>query len=182
MSLATHRSSEHSFKGQGGAVSADTHTSVPRPGQPTPSADERGTHGGTVRRGRLATLGEEHPSGEHLVVPGSGDAPLTWADDSTSLPVVGRAAPRLRQLMGVCGWAAILGAVGLIVGIRGFVGDLMGDTPSWYEPTMIGVGVVGIGLTVAAFATVHRRRLPYVLLTAATAVLAYAVMLTVSAL
>jgi hypothetical protein len=128
-------------------------------------------------------LGDTHPSGEHLIVPGgeAGSGPLTWAEDSTTLPVV-RAAPRLRQLMGVCGWAAILGAVGLIVGIRGFIGDLMGQTPSWYEPTMIGVGIVGIGLTVAAFATVHRRRMPYALLTAATAVLVYAVLLTVSAL
>jgi hypothetical protein len=130
-------------------------------------------------------MGDAHPSGEHLILPASreaGTGSLTWAQDSTTLPVVGRPQPRLRQLMGVCGWAAILGAVGLIVGIRGFVGDLMGQAPSWYEPTMIGVGIVGIGLTVAAFATVHRRRMPYALLIAATAVLVYAVLLTVSAL
>lgn len=30
--------------------------------------------------------------------------------------------PRLRQLMGVCGWAAILGGLGLVVGIRGVFG------------------------------------------------------------
>jgi hypothetical protein len=162
-------------------MSADTHTNAPRPGLPTPAADERAANPQAARRGRLATLGDAHPSGEHLIVPPAGDAPLTWADDSSSMPIVGRPQPRLRQLMGVCGWAAILGAVGLIVGIRGFVGDLMGQTPDWYEPTMIGAGVVGIGLTVAAFATVHRRRMPYAMLTAATAVLVYAVLLTVSA-
>ncbi len=161
-------------------MSADTHASATRPGLPTPAADERGANPEAARRGRLATLGDTHPSGEHLIVPG--DAPLTWAEDSTFMPVVGRPQPRLRQLMGVCGWAAILGAVGLIVGVRGFVGDLMGQAPGWYEPTMIGAGVVGIGLTVAAFATVHRRRMPYVMLTAATGVLAYAVLLTISAL
>src|SRR5215831_421019 len=30
-------------------------------------------------------------------------------------------APRLRQLMGVCGWAAILGGVGLVIGIRDLI-------------------------------------------------------------
>jgi len=84
--------------------------------------------------------------------------------------------------MGVCGWAAVLGALGLVIGIRGFVADLAGAAPGWYEPTMIVVGVVGIGLTVAAFAAVHRRRMPYILLSAATVVLAYSMLVTVTAL
>jgi hypothetical protein len=83
--------------------------------------------------------------------------------------------------MTVCGWAAILGGLGLVIGIRGFIGDLMGLAPRWYEPAMIIIGIVGIGLTVGAFITVHRQRLPYALLGAATAVLLGALGLTVAA-
>jgi hypothetical protein len=87
----------------------------------------------------------------------------------------------MRQLMGVCGWAAVLGGLGLVIGIRGFIGDLMGFAPGWYEPTMIVTGAVGIGLTVGAFVMVHRRRLPYALLGAATGVLLIALILTANA-
>jgi hypothetical protein len=87
----------------------------------------------------------------------------------------------MRQLMGVCGWAAVLGGLGLVIGIRGFIGDLMGFAPGWYEPAMIVTGAVGIGLTVGAFVMVHRRRLPYALLGAATGVLLIALILTANA-
>jgi len=46
---------------------------------------------------------------------------------------------------------------------------------------MIVTGAVGIGLTVGAFVMVHRRRLPYALLGAASAVLLIALILTVNA-
>jgi hypothetical protein len=126
----------------------------------------------------------------HLTAPPHGTSPVvtagervfTWADDSTTVPVVGGRQPRLRQIMGVCGWAAVLGAIGLVVGIRGFIADLMSTTPSWYEPMMIGVGLTGIALTVGAFVSVHRRRTPYILLGAATLVLGYAIFLTFQAL
>jgi hypothetical protein len=46
---------------------------------------------------------------------------------------------------------------------------------------MIAVGLLGIGLTVGAFITVQRRRLPYVLLGGASLVLLYAMALTATA-
>jgi hypothetical protein len=108
--------------------------------------------------------------------------PLTWArPTSDGLPIVQREQPRMRQLMGVCGWAALLGGLGLVIGIRGFIGDLMGKAPGWYEPAMIVVGILGIGLTVSAFVTVNRDRLPYALLGAASAVLLTALFFTASA-
>jgi hypothetical protein len=107
---------------------------------------------------------------------------LAWTDDSRSLPRVESSQPRLRQMLGVCGWAAVLGAIGLVVGIRGFYADLMDATPNWYEPMMIGVGLTGIALTVGAFISVQRRRTPYILLSAATLVLAYAIFLTAQAI
>jgi hypothetical protein len=160
-------------------VSADTHTSTPRHGVPSSAVADDERYAGTdhgPHRGRLATA-DPAP----LAAP-AGNSPLAWAQDSAVLPVLGRPQPRLRQMLGVCGWAAVLGALGLVVGIRGFWADLMDLAPSWYEPTMIGVGLVGIALTVGAFATVHRRRTPYVLLTAATGVLAYAILLTATTL
>jgi hypothetical protein len=174
-------------------VSADTHTSLPRSGEQSrqAGADERysGNEYTATQRGRLATVAAEHEARVARIaaeptsaVPvTSTNAPLTWAKDSGLLPTVDRQ-PRLRQMFGVCAWAALLGVAGLAVGIRGLVATLMKAVPGWYEPAMIGVGVLGIGLTVGAFATVYRRRLPYLLLTAATFVLGYAVLLTVTAL
>lgn len=171
-------------------MSADTHISSPRDGVHSQhgGVDERyaGSGYGVAQRGRLATVAEEHDArlarvaAEPTSMVPVRDTSLAWADDSSVLPTVDRQ-PRLRQMLGVCGWAAILGAIGLVVGIRGFIADLLEATPSWYEPVMIAVGIVGIGLTVGAFATVHRRRLPYVLLVAATITLAYGTMVTITA-
>ena len=157
------------------------------------------THTGEVRRGRLATVdgdyASDHTAPEHASGPQPASARpdghtgetfdsepmLTWAADSSLMPVVGTQ-PRLRQMLGVCVWAAVLGVVGLIVGLRGFIAALMHETPSWYEPMMGGIGGLGIALTVAAFVSVHRRRTPFILLGAATAVLGYAIFLTAQAI
>jgi hypothetical protein len=86
--------------------------------------------------------------------------------------------PRLRQLIGVCGWAAVLGGVGLVLGIRGLIGVIAGDPPGWYEPSAIIAGVVGISLTVGSYLTVQRARAPWVLLGCASFTLALAMVFT----
>jgi hypothetical protein len=154
-------------------MSADTHTTAPRHG----ATDER-----FAAASRQSRLVEEFPSGGQPAVAATGEGMLAWAEDSRTMPVIAREQPRLRQIMGVCGWAAILGVVGLAVGIRGLIADLMSEAPGWYEPMMIGVGLTGIALTVGAFVSVHRRRTPYILLGAATVVLGYAIFLTAQAL
>lgn len=90
-------------------------------------------------------------------------------------------APRLRHLVGISVWAALLGVLGLAIGLRGFVGVLAGDAAGWYEPTFILLGVVGIGLTVAGFATIHRGRAPWMLLGAASLSLLAGLVTTISA-
>jgi hypothetical protein len=90
--------------------------------------------------------------------------------------------PRLRQLMGVCGWAAVLGGVGLMVGIRGFVGVLAGRTPSWYEPSIGALGLFGIALSIGAYLTVHRTRAPWIMLIFSSASLVAAMVVTSLAL
>ena len=135
-------------------MSADTYTSAP-----TRGVSAHGAEGGD-------------PSSDSL----------SWDRESPAdRPTFYRPQPRLRQLMGVCGWAAVLGGLGLVVGVRGLIGDLMGLAPSWYEPSMIVVGLIGILLTVGAFVTVHRRRTPYFLLGASTLSLVYAMVLTATA-
>lgn len=89
--------------------------------------------------------------------------------------------PRLRQLMGVCGWAAVLGGISFIIAIRGIWGSLTADPPGWYTPSATLVGLVGIALTVGSFVTVERRRTPWTLLSAATAFLIAAMTMTVNA-
>jgi hypothetical protein len=129
------------------------------------------------QRGRLATAGDELGTPEGLE-PVLGPEPiLTWAADSSLMPTVGTR-PRMRNMLGVCAWAALLGLVGLAVAFRGFVASLLHQTPGWYEPTMGGVGALGIALTAAAFVSVHRKHTPYILLAAATIVLGYAIFLT----
>ncbi len=80
---------------------------------------------------------------------------------------------RLRRLAGVSAWAALLGFGGLVVGLRVVIG-LFTSSPAWYLPTICVIGLVGIVVTVGAFASVHRRRLPWLMLTAATAILVVA--------
>jgi hypothetical protein len=84
----------------------------------------------------------------------------------------------LRVLGGVATWAAALGGLGLVVGIRGLVAILVGGIPGWYEPTLIVMGLVGIALTAAAFLTIQQRPLPWLFLGAGTAVLLSSIITT----
>lgn len=81
-------------------------------------------------------------------------------------------APHPARLAGVCSWAAALGLLGLPVAARASVAIIAGAPPGWFEPAVVTVGLVGIGLTVASFSAIHCRRLPWLLLAAATAALA----------
>jgi hypothetical protein len=89
--------------------------------------------------------------------------------------------PRLRQLVGVCVWAAVIGGVALITGIRAIIGSIGTNPPSWYQPWVIAVGLGGLALTVAAFVTVNRRWAPFALLGAASVLVIVAINLTAHA-
>jgi hypothetical protein len=90
--------------------------------------------------------------------------------------------PRLRQLMGVCGWAAVLGAVGLVIGIRDLIAVLTQSSPGWFEPVMSAIGLVGIALTVGGFLTVHRQRAPWIFLGGGSVMLIAGMIVTSAAL
>ncbi|MER7002330.1 hypothetical protein ABT297_04685 [Dactylosporangium sp. NPDC000555] len=86
------------------------------------------------------------------------------------LPTATDPRPANRQIAAVCGWAAALGLGGMAVALRAFVG-LIGHYRGWYAPTVITVGLLGLACTIAAFASVHHRRLPFALLGVASATL-----------
>jgi hypothetical protein len=75
--------------------------------------------------------------------------------------------PATRRLLGMSLYASMLGLLGLAVAIRGVAGIVGGHTPAWYEPTLVAAGLIGVALVVAAFLSIHRRLLPWLLLLAA---------------
>lgn len=91
-------------------------------------------------------------------------------------------APPNSKLVGMCAWATGLGIVGLLVATRALLALWRSDPPNWYEPSFIAVGLAGIGLTVGAFMSIQRRRLPWIMLTLATIPLIASIVLTVRAL
>jgi hypothetical protein len=102
--------------------------------------------------------------------------------DRFRLPASHDPAPQPARMLGVCAWATALGVVGVGVALRALVALLAGQTPGWFEPTITIAGLLGIGLTAAAFAAVHRRRLPWALLGAATLMLGVTLVANLAAL
>lgn len=90
-------------------------------------------------------------------------------------------APPTTKLVAMSAWASGLGLVGLLVAIGALLTIWRGDPPGWYEPSFIAVGLGGIGLTVGAFMSIQRRRLPWVMLALATIPLIASIVLTVRA-
>ncbi|MFI6758895.1 hypothetical protein ACIBF5_07095 [Micromonospora sp. NPDC050417] len=110
---------------------------------------------------------------------------VPWAAPTADHPIcTRRAGPRgtSRQILGVCGWATVLGLVGLAAGLRGLVAVVAGLAPNWYEPTIAAMGLGGIALTMVAFLFVRHPRLPWIMLSLATLPLAANLALTLAAL
>jgi hypothetical protein len=85
--------------------------------------------------------------------------------------------PTQRRIAGLCGWAALLGFLGVAVGVRGLVAILV-KAPDWYEPTLVVLGLGGIALAVVAFLTVHYRYVPWFFLTLSSGTLLTAIIAT----
>lgn len=80
-------------------------------------------------------------------------------------------APHPIRLFAICAWAAGLGLFGLPVAGRSSVAIVTGTAPGWFEPVVVSVGVLGILVTAATFAAIHRRWLPWLLLLGGTVLL-----------
>jgi hypothetical protein len=86
-----------------------------------------------------------------------------WAGRNFRLPNATDPAPAGRHLAWICAWAALIGLVGMLVAVRAFIG-LIDEEPGWYLPVLVLIGLTGMASTIGAFASVHRRRLPMILL------------------
>ncbi len=89
-------------------------------------------------------------------------------------------APGSRRLALVCAWAGALGLGGAAVALRLLVNLFQADG-GWYRPTVLAIGTVGVFATIGAFASIHRQRLPWLLLGVGTAALVAAGTATVLA-
>jgi hypothetical protein len=81
-------------------------------------------------------------------------------------------------MVAICLWAAVIGGIALITGIRVIIGSISSSPAGWYMPWAIGVGTACLALTVAAFVTVNKRWAPFILLGAATILMVVAIDLT----
>ena len=93
------------------------------------------------------------------------------------LPGAEDPAPRPNHLATVCVWAAALGLGGMAVALRALIG-LIWQSRGWNVETLTTIGMAGLACTIASFASVHRRLLPLVLLSLATAALVAAWIVT----
>lgn len=93
------------------------------------------------------------------------------------LPLDDDPVPDSRRLALVAGWAGTLGMAGALLLVPVLV-DLFRVDGSWYFPVMVLIGLFGVGATAGAFASIHRRRAPWIGLSIGTACLALAVTLT----
>ena len=91
-------------------------------------------------------------------------------------PAADDPAPGTRRLLTMSLYAAALGLAGVGVGVRGFV-SVLGGVPGWYVPVLSLLGLLSVAMVVAAFLSIHRRLIPYLLMAAAAAPLAGAVAL-----
>lgn len=83
---------------------------------------------------------------------------------------------RLRRLAGVATWALALVLAGSASAIVGLF-HIFGDGPSWFTPAFITTGVVGMLLTMMAFATLRFKGVPWMFMAAASATLLVAFVL-----
>jgi hypothetical protein len=86
------------------------------------------------------------------------------------IPAATDPAPEQRRLALVSAWAGALGLVGAVVAMPVLI-DLFRPEGGWYRPVMILIGLIGVGATAGAFASIHRRRAPWIGLTIGTTAL-----------
>jgi hypothetical protein len=156
-------------------------------GDPPPVASAPAVVTGAAPPPSSGVIRPAAPTGAPVIsfTPAPQPAHVPWAAATADHPIcTRRAGPRgtSRQMLGVCGWATALSLVGLAAGLRGLVAVVAGVAPNWYEPTVATIGLGGMALTMVAFLSIRRRRLPWIMLGLATLPLAVNLTLTIAAL
>ncbi|MCH7232042.1 hypothetical protein L0U85_14425 [Glycomyces sp. L485] len=107
-------------------------------------------------------------SGKAAEVPRQNGAPLGPGGPDTDPTPPESPQVRLRRLAGVASWALALVLAGSASAIVGLF-HVFGDGPSWFTPAFITTGVVGMLLTMMAFATLRFKGVPWMFMAAASA-------------
>ncbi len=89
---------------------------------------------------------------------------------SFRLPTEDDTPPRSARLLGMAIWAAACVFAGLLPAGRLIIALLFG-APAWYPPAALTLGLAGTAALAAAFGAIHRPRIPWILLAAATVLL-----------
>jgi hypothetical protein len=92
------------------------------------------------------------------------------------IPLADDPVPEQRRLVLVSAWAGALGLAGVVVAMPVLI-DLFRPEGGWYRPVMMLIGLIGVGATAGAFASIHRRRAPWIGLTIGTAALLLALVI-----
>jgi hypothetical protein len=134
--------------------------------------------------GGMTTHADPSTGTQPMVPPGgqrgSGAATLDEPETVFRFPGADDPAPGTRRLLIMSVYAALLGLAGVGVGVRGLVSSVGGGAPGWYVPVLAAAGMLSVALSIAAFLSIHRRVLPWLLLVAAAVPLACAVLLAVA--
>jgi hypothetical protein len=91
-------------------------------------------------------------------------------------PAADDPAPAPARLLGMSLYAAALGMTGVGVGARGLF-SAIGGAAFWFMPVLALLSLVSVGAAVGAFLSIHRPRLPWLLLLGASVPMAGAVLL-----
>ncbi|GAB2597657.1 hypothetical protein Aab01nite_73320 [Paractinoplanes abujensis] len=99
-------------------------------------------------------------------------------DDETlfRFPAPDDPAPSTARVLTMALWGAGLGLTAAGVGVTALV-TVFGGAAFWYVPTLALFGLLSVALAVAAFLSIHRPVLPWLLLAGATAPLALDVLI-----
>ncbi len=96
-------------------------------------------------------------------------------------PAADDTGPGQRRLLAMALYTAMLGLAALAVTVRGVIAIMTDSAPSWFQPAFAGAGLVGFASVVGAFMSIHRPRMPWLLLGFAAIPLAVNVLTTKSA-
>jgi hypothetical protein len=96
-------------------------------------------------------------------------------------PTEGDPGPGTRRLLVMAIYSSVLGLLGLAVAARGIVAIAADTAPGWYEPALGGAAGAGVGLVVAAFLSIHRQALPWLLFALAAVPLGLSIAATMQA-
>jgi hypothetical protein len=98
------------------------------------------------------------------------------------LPEMDDPSPNLARMVSMSTWAAALVLLGMIVAVRTFIAIFLDPGPQWLVPTLMSLGIGGTLCAGIAFATAHRRWLPWELLGLASLLLATNLFLVITRL